>query len=399
MRARRWSAVEGGRFVGIDVARCLALLGMMVAHILPKMIGGRVPLAQRVATGNAAALFAVLAGVSLALLTGGSTPHTGRRRRTADAAGIVVRAGVICLIGMLLEHLHPAGIAVILPYYGVLFVLGLPLLWLRPSRLFLVAGVWMLWAPVASQAFRLLDPTSVAGGFSGLSVAGILLRLLVTGEYPAFTWLAYLACGLAVGRLDLRRKDRAIQVMCAGALLAVAASLASYLLTSGTAVHARLVQSWTGPAVSSWPALQPHVQAGLEGVTPTHSWWWLAVNAPHSGSVADLAFTSGVALAVIGLALLVTRVAARCWQVLCGAGAMTLTLYSVHLIMVLPQTWPDYGQRRLLPEVSVVLAVGVVFAALRWKGPLETVVAVLSRSAARATDRALRRRRTAQPAR
>ncbi|MFC6705702.1 hypothetical protein [Flexivirga alba] len=344
-------------------------------------------------TGNAAALFAVLAGVSLALVTGGSTPHTGRRRHIVDSTAIVIRAGLIVVIGVLLEHLHPAGIAVILPYYGVLFVIGLPFLWLRPSRLFLVGGVWMCAAPIVSQAFRLLDPQSVAGGFGGLGVGAILLRLLVTGEYPAFTWVSYLCFGLAVGRLDLRRRNTAVGLLCAGALLAAGASLLSHVVTSLPGVHDRLVHTWTGPPVSSWAALQLHLQVGLQGVTPIHSWWWLAVSAPHSGSVADLAFTAGIALAVIGLALLATRVATRWWQVVFGAGTMTLSLYSLHLIMVLPQTWPDYGPRRLVPEVSVVVVVGIVFATLRWKGPLEAVVTVTSRTAARGVDRAFRRRR------
>lgn len=393
------ATVRRARFVGIDVARCLALIGMMTAHIVPKTVGGRVPWAQRVTTGNSAALFAVLAGVSLALMTGGSTPHVGRRRFT-DSTAIVVRASLILVIGMLLEQLHPAGIAVILPYYGVLFVLALPFIWLRPTTLLIIGAVWMCVSPVVSQAFRLFDPTSVSGGFSGLGPLGILLRLVITGEYPAFTWVSYLCCGLAVGRLDLHRKDTAVRVLGGGALLAVTASLVSASLTSLPGVHERLLHSWPGSGASSWGALQPQLQVGLEGVTPTGSWWWLAVNAPHSGSATDLAFTSGTALAVIGLALLVTRVATRWWRVIFGAGAMTLTLYSVHLVMVLPQTWPDHGRRRLLPEVAVVVVIGMVFALLRWRGPLESIVAVASKTVAGWVDRVVRRSRTAaQPPR
>lgn len=396
----RRAELERVRFVGIDVARGLALLGMMVAHIEPKMVGGRVPWTQRLTTGNSAALFAVLAGVSLALLTGGSNPHIGRRRLT-DSMAIALRACLIFVIGILLEHVHPAGIAVILPYYGVLFVLALPFLWLRASHLFMVGGLWMCVAPVVSQAFRLLDPTSVAGGFGGLGPFAILLRLLITGEYPAFTWVSYLCCGLAVGRLGLRRERTAVGLMGGGVALAVSASLVSAVTTALPGVHEQLLRTWPGPVASSWSSLQPHLQVGLEGVTPTGNWWWLWINAPHSGSVTDLAFTSGTALAVIGLALLMTRVATRWWQLIFGAGAMTLTLYSLHLIMVLPQTWPDYGQRRLLPEVSVVVVVGFVFAALHWKGPLEAVVTITSKGGAAWIDRVLLRRpRTAvQPPR
>lgn len=377
------------RLVGIDVARCLALLGMMVAHIVPKAVGGRVPVAQRLTTGTSAALFAVLAGVSLALLTGGHAPHRGHTRLT-DSVAIGVRALMILMIGFLLEQLHPAGIAVILPYYALLFVLGLPLLWLRPPQLFLLGGIWICAAPVVSQAFRLLHPTSVAGGFGGLGPVAVLLRLLVTGEYPAFTWLSYLCFGLAIGRMDLRRTRSAVHLLCGGAVLIAGATFMSGAITSRNEVRSRLMQSWPGPPVSTWDVLQPHLQVGLEGVTPTHSWWWLAVNAPHSGSVADLAFTTGTALLIIGAALVLTRVATRWWQVAFGAGSMTLSLYSLHLVMVLPQTWPDYGPRRLLPEVLVVCVIGAVFAGLRRKGPLESLVTFISRTCARWTTRLLR---------
>ena len=60
-----------GRLVGIDVARCLALLGMVSTHVLvPVTDEGEIAWAQDLAGGRAAALFAVLAGVSLALLSG-----------------------------------------------------------------------------------------------------------------------------------------------------------------------------------------------------------------------------------------------------------------------------------------------------------------------------------------
>ena len=67
------AARRSARVVGVDIARCLALLGMMATHILANIdpvTGAFVPWHQQIAGGRAAALFAVLAGVSLALVTG-----------------------------------------------------------------------------------------------------------------------------------------------------------------------------------------------------------------------------------------------------------------------------------------------------------------------------------------
>ena len=58
-----------GRLIGLDVARCLALLGMVATHVLDERTpGGDLTTAQWLAGGRASALFAVLAGVSLALM-------------------------------------------------------------------------------------------------------------------------------------------------------------------------------------------------------------------------------------------------------------------------------------------------------------------------------------------
>src|SRR5690606_26499734 len=78
---RAWS---DGRIVGLDVARWLALVGMIATHALrPVEASGHPTLVQSVASGRASALFAVLAGVSLALMSGGPRRLAGRELRGA----------------------------------------------------------------------------------------------------------------------------------------------------------------------------------------------------------------------------------------------------------------------------------------------------------------------------
>src|SRR5215213_7671585 len=134
--------VPPGRVVGIDVARCVALLGMIATHVLPSADENGVTVAQQVAGGRASALFAVLAGVSLALMSGGTTPVHGDERR-AVSAGLAVRAGLIAVLGLFLGSL-PVTILVILPYYAVLFLLGLPFLGLRAPALAALGVAWLL---------------------------------------------------------------------------------------------------------------------------------------------------------------------------------------------------------------------------------------------------------------
>jgi len=78
---------SGGRLLGVDVARSLALFGMMSVHIFFPAFrpdGSMIP-AYAIAAGRSAALFATLAGVGIALASGGSTPYAGVRLRGARA--------------------------------------------------------------------------------------------------------------------------------------------------------------------------------------------------------------------------------------------------------------------------------------------------------------------------
>src|SRR5919205_3999107 len=70
---------SGARVRGIDVARGLALLGMIAVHTLPTSEDGALTTVGLLAGGTSAALFGLLVGVSVALLTG--------RRRVALGAG------------------------------------------------------------------------------------------------------------------------------------------------------------------------------------------------------------------------------------------------------------------------------------------------------------------------
>ncbi|WP_137293272.1 heparan-alpha-glucosaminide N-acetyltransferase domain-containing protein [Nocardioides dongxiaopingii] len=365
----------GARLVGIDVARCVALLGMVATHVLDaRTPAGDVAASQWLAGGRASALFAVLAGVSLALVTGRRTPFAGRRRLRATRA-VVVRAVLVGLVGLLLGELD-TGLAVILTYYAVLFVLALPFLGLRARPLLVLAVGWAVLAPVVSHLVRpgLPDRGTASPALDQLAEPGRLLsELLLTGYYPAVPWLAYLLLGLALGRLDLGSARVAARLVGVGLAVAVGATLLSGLLTRDRFGAAEL----------------DRVATGMYGQTPTDDGWrWLLVVAPHSTTPFDLLQTGGSAAVVVGLCLLlvaaVSAVAGpgeRAVQVLCGAGTMTLTLYSLHVVMRTDAVWPAEEPDSLVWHVLVLAWVGALYAALDRSGPLERVVALASRRA------------------
>ena len=377
------SSASRARLVGLDVARCLALLGMMATHVLDaRTPAGELTAAQWLAGGRASALFAVLAGVALALVTGRRTPVRGQDRLRTSLA-VLVRALLVAAIGLLLGTLG-TGVAVILTYYAVLFVLGLPFLGLTWRPLLALAVGWAVVSPVLS---RLVVPELPDRQFESpqpeqLADPGLLLsELLFTGYYPAVPWLTYLLLGLAIGRLDLGSRRVATRLAVGGLVVAVGATVVSRVLTSSRFTDAEL----------------DAVSGGMFGQTPVEGegagWRWLTVVAPHSTTPFDLAQTAGSAALVIGLCLLLVGWVGdlsghgeRFVQVAFGAGAMTLTLYTVHLLMKTERVPPVEEPSSYVWHVVVVLWIGSVYVALGRRGPLERLVGWLPRRIARRTS-------------
>jgi hypothetical protein len=361
------------RVVGVDVARCLALLGMMATHILPGFVEGEVTVAQQVAGGRASALFAVLAGTSLVLVAGSRSPIRGRAWQ-GMLAGTLVRATLIGLIGLLLGHLE-TGIAVILVYYAVLFVVAIPFLALGTRTLVAVTAAWILVAPVVSHLWRqsLPGPSYQVPSFDSFEAPLTLLReLVVTGYYPVLTWVSYVLVGILVGRLDLRSWRSAGWLVAVGAWGMVLAWAVSDALVGRPGVRAELIASYTGLA---WKGdLDATLTNGLYGVTPTGSPWWLAVRAPHSGTTFDLLMTIGSACLVLGVCLVLGRLLPRLSAVVFGAGALTLSLYTLHVVLRTEGWWDGDDLATYLGQAALVLTIGAAFRVAGRRGPLEFLV-------------------------
>jgi uncharacterized membrane protein YeiB len=387
------------RVAGVDVARGAALLGMMAMHTLEAFDDEGAPtMANVVAAGRSTAMFVLLAGVSMAFMSGGRRVVQGRDR-LAVSGGLVVRALLIGVIGLALGMLaQESGVEGILPFYAVLFLLAIPLLGLPPLALAGVVAAVVVVGPVlcvaAAQAnlpYSAYAGSNVEPSFATLAhdPLGQLVQLFVTGEYPVVVYLAYICAGLAIGRLDLTSHRMAWWLFGGGIALAVGAQLTSALLLYPLGGLGVLVaQSDSGGTAAAAELL-------WEQSSPT-SWWFLALPTPHSHTPVDLVHTLGSAIGVLGAALLLTRLPtlARMLSPLAAAGTMALTLYSAQLVLLATGVLHDE------PDVLyLVMVLGAIAFALLWRrwlgqGPLERVVAI----AAGATRRRLADRLARRPA-
>jgi uncharacterized protein len=308
-----------------------------------------------VVNGRSSILFAVLAGVSIAIISGGTTPAAGADLRAARIR-ILVRAVLIFAIGMFLVSLDTR-IAIILPMYAVLFVAALPVLRWRPRSLFIAAGVVSVVAPVVVVS---ISPALQNGGLqnAGLQNGGLLVDLLVTGHYPALIWIAFVLAGLGIGRLDLRLPSIRLGLLAVGAGLAVLGYGAGVAATQAVAASTRPV---------SYDIQQ------------------LATVEAHSGSPFEVIGSAGFAIGVIALCLIASAPLRIPLYPVAAVGSMALTAYTAHVVIVYfigdsAFMQPDNGL--YLWFVLGALVACSIWARLLGRGPLERVLTLVSRFAA-----------------
>ncbi|PFG95630.1 putative membrane protein [Saccharopolyspora erythraea NRRL 2338] len=359
------------RLVGLDVARGLAVFGMFAAHTIP------VGWLHDLVSGRAAALFAVLAGVSIALMSGGATPFAGARRG-GSRMRIAIRAVLLFLLGLALSTLH-APAMVILAFYGVLFLLSVPLLRLRTQALAMLAAAFAVGGPLLSFVLRQgieMDEMGYHPTFAEFtSVAGLWKLchgLLLTGAYPVLTWLPFLLAGMALGRLELRAvRGRLIAI---GIGLGVLGYGGSWLALNVFGGREHLL-SLMPPGMP--PQMIDMVLSSALGTVPTHDPVFLLTASAHSGTPFEIVGASGVAIAVIGLCLFGERLRGVLVPI-SSVGALALTAYVGHLLALkavgsdrLGQVISEHLYLPWLVLVAAAMLITTTWRRILGRGPLE----------------------------
>ncbi|MEV3970207.1 DUF418 domain-containing protein [Streptomyces sp. NPDC050698] len=371
-----------GRLVGVDLARALAVFGMYVVHIGPPLsattgVGSWI---RYMADGHSSVLFATLAGFSLMLLAGRREPKTGLAGRQAKAR-IAIRAVVLLALGTVMAMEY--GGVIILGFYGVYFLLALPLVRLSAKTLAIIAAAFALVAPQLAFVLTSLLTPSVQDSINAydplrrLSEVGVL-DLLLTGFYPALTWMSYVIAGMALGRLDLSLGTVRRRLAALGACLTVAAYGMSLLVAGKNALRSMAEDGSSSSGSGSMPSGSGSMPAdgGSFPDMPTSS---LLSAGPHTGTTFDIIGSLGVAiLVIVGATVLMDRLPRLrpLAKPVIAVGTMSLTAYVGHFVAqsVLSTTAGTSTQQSWLPLIMYVLG-AIVFATI-WsrffrRGPLE----------------------------
>lgn len=366
------------RIMGLDVARALAILGMIGAHI--GEVGDRLDPSDpstwsSLVHGHPSVLFAVLAGVSVALMTGaqaGPRPE----RLPALRLGLVGRGATIFVIGLLLELLHTP-IAIILTLYGVLYIALIPALRWRARTLLVVAGALALGGPAV-----LALVTALGLGPSGQGVAFALY-----GSYPLTVWLVYALAGMALGRLGIGSIRTAAWMLGAGAASVIAGHALGEVgrrvgVRSEDAFDPR--DSAAGFTSAGWDSYPDRFHEMEPGGAVLRA--LLAVD-PHSGGTADILAAGGVAVMVIAACVLASESLRAVLLPFAALGSMPLTAYTAHVVsyVVIASPAGHISDNLIWLSSSVVLlALTTLWSMAEGRGPLERLTARIARASASA---------------
>ncbi len=411
-------AARRRRITGLDLARSVALLGMLYAHFGTSAVGNTDGWQAQVAhftNGRAMPLFVTLSGCGLTFLLLRSK-HPWRE--------MVGRSALLLVVGLYFEIAVP--IAVILQSYAAYFLLAIPFRrmatkWLLPSALGFI-GVGALTTMFLNE--HLPNVSDLRSGssenFGALFHLAHPLELLSSmffnGVYPVFPSFAFVLLGMWITRQDLASTKLRLRLIAAGALVALAGygvgfatedqrttaglnAAEELLVTAEQAgidpndlVDEQAAQLGTtreatiGLIAKQYEISPAELTAALDGLGANAAvaaasdpdGWDLLNENGHSNMPAWMLGASGLSVFVIGISLVIADRARRLTMPFVALGQMALTAYVFHLALFRwpMQDWP-YG---FSPTEGLALTLGGWLAAaafaLVWTmklnhGPLE----------------------------
>lgn len=315
-----------GRIIGLDVARALALIGMFFSHLyMPESKWGEIFL------GYPSALFAVLAGVSLGIMSQNAQSQ-GRDAIVRTRYQLVMRGVALIVLGYALMPFS-GSIEIVLISIGWSYIFLHPVANWSTKNIALATGVIALASIVAHT----------------LSAFVQLPKVLLPG-YPLFTWMTYFAVGLLIYRLLLNSKQRQLATLIVGTVASVAGIFARQLPSNMELLD---TASLTRKLVIGF----------IDAI-------------PHGGGLIDLLASCGASAAVIALCLLLFE--KDTWvSPLQAMGSMSLTVYVAHVLsagQVLSENNVKQYPIALVVSIVVALVFATVWKEFRGRGPLESLM-------------------------
>lgn len=229
--------VKQQRILGYDLARAFAILGMIIVNFKVVMHAqavkeGHDPWWISIFAhldGRASALFVILAGVGISLMTNAARLAGDATALRQQRISLLKRAAFLFGFGLLYIWIWPADI---LHYYGVYIALAAALLTVSARLLLILATAFCL---IFTTLFFSVDYSQnwnwdLLHYSNFWTASGFLLNLFFNGFHPFFPWAGFLLVGLVIGRLDMHAPATRRRVLLAGVTAMIIAQLLAWVL-------------------------------------------------------------------------------------------------------------------------------------------------------------------------
>ncbi|MGD8149314.1 DUF418 domain-containing protein [Ornithinimicrobium sp. Y1694] len=330
----------GRRLGGLDAARGLAILGMIIVNVGPTNPDTVLQRLYLLPFGRASILFVTIAGVGMGYFL---RSRRGRHLWTA----LSWRVLLLFVLGVALQSLTDR-VNVILQTYALLFLLA-PLLGRLSSRVLLGLGVVVLVAgPSWIVSHEITERWGHAlEGITFTTAPGDAVHsLILTGPYPLASWTVPFIAGLLLARVDLSDPDRQRRMVWRGGATALLAFLVADVAYAalGPEADQRFSRIFTGVGHGQMPL-------------------WLI------SSIGGAVFVIGGCQRLCQTVPWTTAWLARC-------GVLAFTMYVLHVVVlaaVKPADGFTFGRGLLVALLFNVVAVilGALWARTNRPGPLE----------------------------
>lgn len=193
------------RIIGIDVARALAVIGMIVVNF--KVVFGEngsnwVQSFASVFDGKAAATFVVLAGVVLALMTNSAIKNNNKDKLKIARNRILKRALFLFIIGISYITIWPADI---LHFYGIYMAIIILFITSKERNIIISAISLIIIFPILMTFWNYetgwnFDTLKYQGFWT---INGFMRNLFFNGFHPVIPWASFILFGYWFGKQDL----------------------------------------------------------------------------------------------------------------------------------------------------------------------------------------------------
>lgn len=194
------------RVMGLDIARALAIFGMVIVNFKIAMnaeTGNSLLMGfSELFQGRASALFVILAGIGITFIT--------NKARVSDDSSLILKSRLLVIkrgVWLIIFGLvyTPIWEADILHFYGFYFLIAATIFTVNDKVMLFVLAFITMTFPVLMVFFNYDQNWNWATfTYENLwSFDGMLRHILFNGFHPVFPWAAFLLFGMWLGRQDL----------------------------------------------------------------------------------------------------------------------------------------------------------------------------------------------------